>query len=123
MAFSVSIDGIEWSLDFGPASLTLTVTDLVEEMTISLQKFALAAWSLLLAQRRHFLNINLAGVSYTHNQEGTMEMRDEVLSTVGAPDRDTSGYQVSDLDDFEFYWVNDQLDGDVAFKPDIDTPI
>ena len=37
-------------------------------------------------------------------------MRDEVLSSVGAEDMDTSGYQVSDVDDVEFYWQNDQLD-------------
>ena len=30
-------------------------------------------------------------------------MRDEVLSRVGAQKFDKSGYQVSDLDDIEFY--------------------
>ena len=50
-------------------------------------------------------------------------MRDEVLSSVGAQDMDTSGYQVSaDLDDVEFYWENDQLDIDAVFRPGIDTP-
>ena len=33
-----------------------------------------------------------------------MEMRDEVLSSVGAQDWDTSSYQVSDLEDIEFNW-------------------
>ena len=51
-----------------------------------------------------------------------MEMRDEVLSTVGAQDMDTSGNQVSDLDDLEFSWENDQLDLDAVFKPGVDTP-
>ena len=34
-------------------------------------------------------------------------MRDEVLSSVGAQDMDTSGYHVSDLDDVDFYWEID----------------
>ena len=52
-----------------------------------------------------------------------MELRDEVLSSVGAQDIDTSGYQVSaDMDDVEFYWENDQLDVDADFRPGIDAP-
>ena len=35
---------------------------------------------------------------------------------------DTSGYQVSDLDEVEFYWENDKLDVHAIFRPDIDTP-
>ena len=52
-----------------------------------------------------------------------MDMRDEVLSSVGAQDMDTSGYQVSaDLDDVEFYCENDRLDVDAVFRPGMDTP-
>ena len=51
-----------------------------------------------------------------------MEMRDEVLSGVGAQDLDTSSYQVSDLEDIEFNWENSQLDMDSVFRPGIDTP-
>ena len=50
-------------------------------------------------------------------------MGDAVLSSVGAQDMDTSGYQVSaDLDDVEFSWENDQLDVVAVFKSGIDTP-
>ena len=35
---------------------------------------------------------------------------------------DTSEYQVSDLDSFEFFRENDQLDVDAVFRPGIDTP-
>ena len=49
-------------------------------------------------------------------------MRDEVLSSVGAQDLDTSSYQVSDLEDIEFNWENSQLEMDVMFRPSIDTP-
>ena len=111
MIFSVSNDGIEWSLDFGPDSVTLTVKDLVPEKTINFPELPLVAWSLLLSQRKQFLNNHLAQVPATPNQQGTHEMRDEVLSSVGAQEGlDTSGYQVSaDLEDVEIHWENDQL--------------
>ena len=109
-----------WSLKFGPDSVTLTVKDLVQGMTISSQEILLVAWSLL-SQRQDFLNNHLVRVSITPNQEGTMEMRDEMLSSIGPQDMDTSGYQVSDVDDVEFYKENDQLDVDAVFGPDIDT--
>ena len=93
-------------------------------MTISSQEIPPAAWSLLLSQSQQFLNNHLAPVAVIPNQQGTHEMRDEVLSSVGAQEvLDTSGYQVSaDLDDVEFYWENDQLDVNAVFRPDIDTP-
>ena len=72
-------------------------------MTISSQEILLAAWSLLLSQREEFLNNYLARVPVNPNQQGTHEMRDEVLSSVGAQDVDTSGCQVCDPEDVEFY--------------------
>ena len=89
---------------------------------ISSQELPLAAWHLLLAQRQDFLNNHLARVPITPNQEGTMEMRDEVLCSVGAQDLDTSSYQMSDLEDIEFNWEDSQLDMDAVFRPGIDTP-
>ena len=105
MFFSVSNDGIEWSLDFGLDSVPLTVRDLVQELAVLSQKNPLAGWSLLLSQIQQFLNKHLAQFPVTPNQQGTHEMRAEVLSSVGAQeDLDTSGYQVSaDLDDVEFF--------------------
>ena len=104
MNFSVSNDGIEWSLDFGPDSVTLTVKDFVKEITMGSQELPLAAWSLLLSQRQQFLNNHLARILVTPNQQRTHEMRDEVLSSVGAQDMDTNGYQVfADLEDVEIY--------------------
>ena len=122
MIFSVSSDGIQWTLDFGPDSVTIAVNDLDQNITISSQEIPPAAWQLLLSQRQDFLNNHLARVPITPNQEGTMEMRDEVLSSVGAQDLDTSSYQVSDLEDIEFNWENSQLDMDSVFRPGIDTP-
>ena len=122
MIFSVSNDGIQWTLDFGPDSVTIAVNDLDQNITISSQEIPLAARQLLLSQRQDFSNNHLARVPITPNQEGTMEMRDEVLSTVGAQDSDTSSYQVSDLEDKQFNWEDSQLDKDAAFRPGIDTP-
>ena len=77
---------------------------------------------MLLSQRQDFLNNHLARVPITPNQKGTIEMREEVLSSVGAQDLDTSGYQVSDLEDIEFNWEDSQLDMDAVFRPGIDIP-
>ena len=122
MIFSISNDGIQWTLDFGPDSVTIAVDDLDQNIAISSQEIPLTAWQLLLSQRQDFLNNHLARVPITPNQEGTMEMREEVLSSVGAQDLDTSSYQVSDLEDIEFNWENTQLDMDAVFRPGIDTP-
>ena len=97
MIFSVSSERIQWTLDFGPDSVTIAVFDLDQNITISSQEIPLAAWQLLLSQRQDFLNNHLSRFPITENQEGTMDMRDEVLSSVGAQDLDTSSYQVSDL--------------------------
>ena len=49
-------------------------------------------------------------------------MRDEVLSSWGAQDWDTSSYHMADLEDIEFNLEKSQLDMDAVFRPDIDTP-
>ena len=122
MIFSVSSDGIQLILVFGPDSVTIAVNDLHQNITISSQEIPLAAWQLLLSQRQDFLDNHLPRVPITQNQGGTMEMRDEVFSSVGAQDLDTSSYQVSDLEDIEFNWENPHLDMDAVFRPGIDTP-
>ena len=120
--FSVSNDGIQWNLDFGPYSVTITLNDFVQNITISSQEIPLAAWKLLLPKRQYILDDHLPRVPITENQEGTMEMRDEVLSSVGAQDLDTSSYQVSNLEYIEFNWENSQLETEAVFRPGIDTP-
>ena len=88
-------------------------------MTKSSQEIPLAAWRLSLSRRQQFLNNQLAQIPVTPNQQGTHEMKDDVLSSVGAQDMDKSDYQVSDLDDVEYYWEIDQLDVDAVFRPGI----
>ena len=61
-----------------PNSATIAVIDLDQNITISSQEIPLAAWQLLLSQRQDFRDNHLAWVPITQNQEGTMEMRDEV---------------------------------------------
>ena len=51
MIFSVSSDGIQWTLDFGPDSVTIAVNDLVQIITISSQEIPVAAWQLLSSQK------------------------------------------------------------------------
>ena len=122
MIFSVSNNGIQWTLDFGPDSFTIAVNDFVQNITCSSQEIPLAAWQLLLSHGQDFLDNHLARVPVTPNQQGTHELRDEVLSRVRAQDLDTSSYQLSGLEDIEFNWENSQLDMDAVFRPGIDTP-
>ena len=122
MIFLVSNDGIQWTLDFGPDSVTFALNDLDQNITISSQEIPRAAWHMLMSQRQDFLDNHLPRVPITQNQMGTMEMREEVLSSVGAQDLDTSSYQVSDLEDIEFNWENSQSDMDAVFRPGIDIP-
>ena len=44
MIFSISNDGIQWTLDFGPDSVTIAVNDLDQILTISSKEIPLAAW-------------------------------------------------------------------------------
>ena len=84
MIISVSNDGTDWFLDFGPDSVTLTVKDLVHEMTKKSQGKPLGPCSLLLSQKQDFLRNHPERVPGTLNQEGTHEMGEEVPSSVGA---------------------------------------
>ena len=122
MQFTVSNNGTQWTLDFGPDSVVLSVKDLDENLTISSLEIPLAAWSLLLSQRQDFLDNHLPRVPINPNQQGTFQMREEILSSVGAQDTDTSGYELSDLEDIEFSWEDPAVDMDSVYRPGIDTP-
>ena len=119
MILSVSNAWIQQTLDFAPDSVTIAVIDLVQIITISSQGRPLAARQLLLSQRQDFLDNHLPRVPITQNQEGTVEMREEVLSNVGAQDLDTSSYQVSYLQIIDLNWETSQWDMDAAFRPGI----
>ena len=86
MISSVSNHRIQWIFDFGPDSVTISVNDLDQNVTISSQEIPPAAWHLLLSPGQDLLDNHLPRVPITQNEEGTMETRDEVLSSVGALD-------------------------------------
>ena len=121
MIFFVSNDGIQWTIEFAPDSVTIAINDLVQNIKISSQEIPLAARQLLFSQWPDFLDNHLPRVLITHNREGAMEIRNEVLSSVGAQDLDTSSYQLTSLEDIEFNWENSQLDMDAVFRPGTDT--
>ena len=106
-------------LDFGPNSVNIAVNDLEQNITISSQEKPPDARQLPLSQRQYFLDNHLHRVPVTPNHQGTFEMREEVLSSVGAQDLDTSSYQLSCLEDIEFNWENSELDA--VFRPGTDT--
>ena len=54
MIFSVFNDGIEWSLDFKPDSVVVTVRDLFHARAITSLESPLSAWSLPLSQETNF---------------------------------------------------------------------
>ena len=113
MQFTVSNNGTQWILDHGPDSVVLSVKDLDENLTNSSLEISLASWSLLLSQRQKFLYNYLPRVPITPNPQETFEMREEVLSSVGAQDTDTRGYELSDLEDIEFSCDDPAVDMEV----------
>ena len=121
MQFTVSNNGTQWILDFGPDSVVLSVKNLDENLTTTSLEIPLAAWSLLLFPRQEFLNNHLLRVPITPNQQGTFKMREELLSNAEAQDTDTRGYELSDLGDIEFSWEDPAVDVDSVYRPGIDT--
>ena len=71
--------------------------------------------SLWLSHGKDILINLLARIPITPNQESTLEMRDEILSCVGAQTMDTSGHQVSNRGDDEFHWEDPNLDINAVF--------
>ena len=122
MQFTVSNNGTQWILDFGPDSVVLPVKDLDENLSISSLEIPLAAWSWLLSQRQDFLDSHLPLIPITSNQQGTFETREKVLSSIGRQDTDTRGYELSDLEDIEFSWEDPAVDMDSVYQPVIASP-
>ena len=85
MIFSVSIDGIQWTLDFGPDSVTIAVNDLDQKITISSQEIRLAAWQLLLSQRKVFLKKSSAtSANYLEPRGNNGDERQSTLQCGGS---------------------------------------
>ena len=62
----------------------------------------------------------MAQVQITRNQQGTFEMKEEVLASAGAQDIDTSGYELSNSEQIDVFWENPQVEWEAVFKSEID---
>ena len=67
------------------------------------------------------MNKHLARAPPTPNQQGNMEMRDELLSRVSAQDMNSSGYRKCGLEDNEYFWQYPDLNIDAVFRQSKDT--
>ena len=122
MIFSVSSDGIQRTLDFGPASVTIAVNDLVQKITNSSQVIPLAAWQCCCLTGKNSWIIVCHECQSLRTEREQWRSETKYPPVWGAKDLDTSSYQVSHLEDIEFNWENSQLDMDSVFRPGIDTP-
>ena len=123
MIFAVSKEEIQWSLDFGPDYVILTVKDVVQEKTLSVQKNLLPAWNLLLSQRQEILDSRIAQIPIAPNQKQTFEMKKEIFASAGAQDMDKWVYEPSDSEDIEFSREKPQVELNVDFRQGRDTPV
>ena len=121
MQFTVSNNRNQWILDFGAFSVALSVKDLDENLIIRSPEIPLAAWPFVAIPKTRILDNHLPRVPISPNQPGTIEMRKEVLSSVGAQDTDTRGYELSDLEDIQFSREDPAVGMDSVFWPRIDT--
>ena len=67
------------------------------------------------------MNNQLAQMLIALIRHGSYEMKEEVLTSAGAQNLDTSGFKLSDLQDTEFCWENPQLELHAVFTAGIDT--
>ena len=76
---------------------------------------------LVVVTKARFLSKDLAGFLTTPKQQVTLEMRNEVLSSVAAEKNITNGYKASDPEDIEFHLENPQSEIHAVCGPVIDT--
>ena len=82
-----------------------------------MSRFSSGSMDLVFVSKTRLFEQRTSASSSYPKQKGPMEMRDEVLPSVGSQSMDTSWYQVSDLQDVDFYWENDRLDIVAVFRP------
>ena len=102
-------------MEFGHDSVVLSVKYLDENHTISSLEFRWQLGPCCCSKDKKIWTINLARVLITPNEQATFEMREEVLSSVGAQDTDTRGCELSDLEDIEFRWEDPAVDMDNVY--------
>ena len=82
-------------------------------------RWQLGHWS---CHKEEFLDNHLPRARITPKQQGTFEKREKVLSSFGAQDTDSRGYEVSDLEDIESVWENPAVDINSVYRPGIVKP-
>ena len=110
MLFTVSIDGVQWTLELSTESARITATDLVQNIVTSFLDIPIPVFNSLISQRQAFLWGSLIPADENVRHE------EEVLSTVGILD---SNSVPADLQEIQ---LEDMDIDEVAFRPGIDTP-
>ena len=83
-------------------------------MTKDTREIPQPGWNLFLSQRQKNFEQPF-GPNPNPSKQRTVEMREEVPASAGAQDMDTSGYELSDLEDIELFCENLQVELDAAF--------
>ena len=118
MLFTVSIDGVQWSLELSTESARITATDLVQNIVTSFLDIPIPVFNSLISQRQAFFWGSLipADENVRPAVVGDIRHEEEVLSTVGILD---SNSVPADLQEIQ---LEDMDIDEVLFRPGIDTP-
>ena len=69
MIFSVSNNNMNWSLEFGPDTVSLEVQNFADEAVLDSIELPLAVWNLLESQRLRFLEDTISGAPVTEDEQ------------------------------------------------------
>ena len=126
MLFTVSIDGVQWTLELSTESARITATDLVQNIVTSFLDIPIPVFNSLISQRQAFFwgslipadeNVGTVVVGAVSDAvRPDVRPEEEVLSTVGILD---SNSVPADLQEIQ---LEDMDIDEVAFRPGIDTP-
>ena len=118
MLFTVSIDGVQWTLELSTESARITATDLVQNIVTSFLDIPIPVFNSLISQRQAFFWGSLipADENVRPAVVGDVRPEEEVLSTVGILD---SNNVPADLQEIQ---LEDMDIDEVRFRPGIDTP-
>ena len=91
-------------------------------MTSKFARISYVSREFVVVSKKHSFNNHLTLFLSNRKSQGSTEMQDETLASVGTQERSTHGCHVFDLDDTEFRWENPDLNTDAVFQRSIDTP-
>ena len=94
MLFTVSIDGVQWTLELSTESARITATDLVQNIVTSFLDIPIPVFNSLISQRQAFFWGSLipADENVGPAVVGDVRPEEEVMSTVGILDRRTTNH-------------------------------